>query len=71
MLLNLYSTNIYHIKIILNVLQIIKPNNKKNKPNNIDTLVLLSVNFIKLYKTLVVIQIMSENGKFIIVMNWI
>lgn len=64
MLLNLYSTNIYHIKIILNVLQIIKP-------NNIDTLVLLSVNFIKLYKTLVVIQIMSENGKFIIVMNWI
>lgn len=60
MLLNLYSTNIYHIKIILNVLQIIKPNNKKNKPNNIDTLVLLSVNFIKLYKTLVVIQIMSE-----------
>ena len=64
MLLNLYSTNIYHIKIILNVLQIIKP-------NNIDTLVLLSVNLIKLYKTLVVIQIMSENGKFIIVMNWI
>lgn len=64
MLLNLYSTNIYHIKIILNVLQIITS-------NNIGTLVLLSVNFIKLYKTLVVIQTMSENGKFIIVMNWI
>lgn len=64
MLLNLYSTNIYHSKIILNVLQIITS-------NNIGTLVLLSVNFIKLYKTLVVIQTMSENGKFIIVMNWI
>lgn len=64
MLLNLYSTNIYYIKIILNVLQIITS-------NNIGTLVLLSVNFIKLYKTLVVIQTMSENGKFIIVMNWI
>lgn len=65
MLLNLYSTNIYHSKIILNVLQIITS-------NNIGTLVLLeSINFIKLYKTLVVIQTMSENGKFIIVMNWI
>ena len=64
MLLNLYSINIYHIKIILNVLQIITS-------NNTDTLVLLSVNFIKLYKTLVVILIMSANGEFISVMNWI
>ena len=38
---------------------------------NTDTLVLFSSNFMKLYKTLVVIQMMSANGKFTIVMNWI